>query len=104
MYAQRRFVTSVRGIGLSPTTGASAGPIVTGRMNAAFGLRADFFAFFMTFFAGFFAAFFFAISTPWKTHNASRPSVAQMRSVSEEKTHFFPLSEPPTPLSGVWEP
>src|SRR5688572_33502362 len=46
MYAHSRFVTSVRGIGLEPTTSASAALGVTGFMNAAFGLRAAFLAFF----------------------------------------------------------
>jgi hypothetical protein len=44
MYAQSFFVTSVRGIGLAPTTSDSAGLGVIGFMKAAFGLRADFFA------------------------------------------------------------
>src|SRR5215831_1839973 len=45
MYAQSFLVTSVRGIGLLPTTSASDALGVIGFMNAAFGLRADFFAF-----------------------------------------------------------
>src|SRR5688500_16799432 len=65
MYAHSRFVPSVRGIGFDPTTSASDALGVTGAMNAAFGLRADFFApvFFFAvvlravFFALFFAAF-----------------------------------------------
>jgi hypothetical protein len=39
MYAQSRFVTSVRGIGFAPTTSASESLGCTGAMNAAFGLR-----------------------------------------------------------------
>jgi hypothetical protein len=35
MYAQRRLVISVRGLGLEPTTSASTGLGDTGRMNAA---------------------------------------------------------------------
>src|SRR5579859_4316133 len=45
MYAQSFLVTSVRGIGLLPTTSASDALGVIGFMNAAFGLRPDFFAF-----------------------------------------------------------
>src|SRR5258708_10636648 len=52
-YAQIFLTTSVRGIGLSPTTLARAALGVIGFMNAAFGLRADFFA---AFFAAFLAA------------------------------------------------
>src|ERR687884_662219 len=39
MYAQSFFVISVRGIGLEPTTAASCGLGVMGRMNAGFGAR-----------------------------------------------------------------
>jgi hypothetical protein len=70
-------VTSVRGIGLLPTTAASVELGVIGFMKAAFGLRlaagffalaADFFgaAFFTDFFAaGFLAAGFFAAFLPF---------------------------------------
>src|SRR5437667_10866227 len=46
MYAQSFLVTSVRGIGLLPTTSASVSSGCTGRMKAAFGFRlvAAFFA------------------------------------------------------------
>src|SRR5215510_10222390 len=46
MYAQSRLVTSVRGIGLLPTTAARVSLGCTGFMNAAFGFRllAAFFA------------------------------------------------------------
>src|SRR4029453_17096129 len=40
MYAHSRLVTSVRGIGLAPTTSCRAGLGFTGRMNAALGFRA----------------------------------------------------------------
>src|SRR4051794_34760707 len=43
MYAHSRFVISVRGIGLEPTTAASVSLGVTGRMKAALGVRALFF-------------------------------------------------------------
>jgi len=44
IYAHSRLVTSVRGIGFEPTIAVSAGPGVTGFMNAALGLReGDFF-------------------------------------------------------------
>jgi hypothetical protein len=43
MYAHSFFVTSVRGIGLLPTTSASAGLGVIGFMNAAFAFLAVFF-------------------------------------------------------------
>src|SRR5438105_15138003 len=53
IYTHIFFTTSVRGNGLLPTTSAS-GPLgVRGLINAADGLRADFFL------AGFFAAAFF---------------------------------------------
>src|ERR1019366_7889696 len=58
MYAQIFFVSSVRGIGVDPTTAPSTASGCTGFMNAAFGLRFAFFAFFA---AGFFAFFFAAI-------------------------------------------
>src|SRR5438128_4511397 len=53
-YAQIFLTTSVRGSGRSPVILARAALGVSGFMNAAFGLRADFLA-------GFFAAFFAAI-------------------------------------------
>src|SRR5512144_427292 len=63
MYAQILLVTSVRGIGVEPMIAAS-GPLgISGRMNAAFGLRLTLAltAFFATFFAAaFFAGAFFA--------------------------------------------
>jgi hypothetical protein len=63
MYAQSFLVTSVRGIGLLPTTSASSALGVTGRMNAALAFRAGFFA--ADFFAAvFFAAVFFAMQSP----------------------------------------
>src|SRR6185369_2244494 len=52
MYAQSFLVTSVRGIGLLPTTSDRAALGVIGFMNAALGFLADFFAVFL------------AISTP----------------------------------------
>jgi hypothetical protein len=53
-------VTSVRGIGLAPTTSESAALGVIGFMKAAFGLRAVFFV-----------AVFFAILSPYaKTQDA----------------------------------
>src|ERR1035437_131049 len=55
MYAQIFFVSSVRGIGVDPTTAPSTASGCTGFMNAAFGLRFAFFAFFA---AGFLAFFF----------------------------------------------
>src|SRR4051794_11487335 len=64
MYCQSFLVTSVRGIGEAPTTGASCADGVIGFMNAGFGARLVFFAgafFAAAFFAGaFFAAAFFA--------------------------------------------
>jgi hypothetical protein len=51
MYAQSFFVTSVRGAGLLPITSASAALGVIGFMNAALGLRADFFAVFLAIFS-----------------------------------------------------
>jgi hypothetical protein len=51
MYVQSFFVTSVRGIGLDPTTAASLSSGCTGFMNAALGVR---------FFPDFLVAFFFA--------------------------------------------
>src|SRR3954470_24770648 len=64
MYCQSFLVTSVRGIGDAPTTGASCPEGVIGFMNAGFGARLVFFAgafFAAAFFAGaFFAAAFFA--------------------------------------------
>src|SRR5262249_38253472 len=59
MYAHSRLVTSVRGIGFAPTTSCSAGLGLTGRMNAAFGFRADFFL--APALVVFFAVFFLAI-------------------------------------------
>src|SRR5487761_2774569 len=68
IYTQSFLVTSVRGIGVEPTTVASKASGCTGLMNAAFGLRfafffgaaffAGFFAFFTVFLAAFFAPFF----------------------------------------------
>src|ERR1035437_193304 len=46
MYAQIFFVSSVRGIGDIPTTAPTTASGCTGFMNAAFGLRFAFFAFF----------------------------------------------------------
>src|SRR5262249_9808423 len=62
MYPQSLLVTSVRGIGLEPTTAASVELGVIGFMNAAFGLRLAFFgaAFLVIFFIGFLAADFLA--------------------------------------------
>src|SRR5215204_864745 len=65
MYCQSFLVTSVRGIGDAPTTGASCADGIIGFMNAGFGARLVFFAagafFAAAFFAGaFFAAAFFA--------------------------------------------
>src|SRR5215467_2563928 len=51
MYAQSFLVTSVRGTALLPITSDSAGLGVIGFMNAAFGLRADFFAVFLAIFS-----------------------------------------------------
>src|SRR6185503_5416409 len=60
MYCQSFLVTSVRGIGLEPTTSLSAASGCIGFMNAALGFRlVVFLATF--FFADFLAAFFFAI-------------------------------------------
>src|SRR3989339_1164530 len=60
MYCQSFLVTSVLGIGLSPTTKARALLIFMGFMNAALGFLFVL-AFFTTFFfATFFTAFFFA--------------------------------------------
>src|SRR5262245_8507662 len=47
MYAQSRLVTSVRGIGLLPTTSASAALGCTGLMNAAEGFLVFFFTLFL---------------------------------------------------------
>src|SRR4051812_50159853 len=69
MYAHSLDTTSVRGIGLLPTTAASCGLGVSGFMNAAFGVRFLAGAFFAAAFlaggaffarAGFFAAALFA--------------------------------------------
>src|SRR5215204_5841625 len=57
MYCQSFLVTSVRGIGEAPTTGASCADGVIGFMNAGFGARLVFFA--GAFFA---AAFFLAVA------------------------------------------
>src|ERR1039458_5716717 len=56
MYAQIFFVSSVRGIGVNPTTAPSTASGWTGFMNAAFGLRFAFFAFLAGFLAFFLAA------------------------------------------------
>src|SRR5688572_1557401 len=68
MYCQSFFVTSVRGIGFEPTTGASCADGVMAFMNAGLGARLAFFAgafFAAAFFAGaFFADFFPALFLP----------------------------------------
>src|SRR5688572_18561349 len=60
MYAHSRLVTSVRGIGLEPTTSASAADGVTGAMKAAFARRGAFFAV-----LAFLAVRFFAVLAIW---------------------------------------
>ena len=62
MYTQIFFTISVLGMGLFPTTLASASLSVRRAINAALGLRADFFlaAFFTAFLGAFFATFFTA--------------------------------------------
>src|SRR6187397_1988279 len=75
MYIQSFFVTSVRGIGLVPTTSDSAALGVIGFMNAAFGFRADFFAVFL------------AISTPSMTPGGFAPPDPRAHS---RGTHLIP--------------
>src|SRR5262249_62334443 len=66
MYAQSFFTTSVRGIGLSPTTSAKTAEGCIAFMKAAFGLRfvPVFYEFFFTFF---FAAILFGSPPPQGT-------------------------------------
>src|SRR5262245_21891764 len=62
MYAQSRLVTSVRGIGLPPTTAARVSLGCTGFMNAAFGFRL--------------LAAFFAMSSPCVGRQSRPPAAA----------------------------
>jgi hypothetical protein len=107
MYAHSFLVTSVRGIGFAPTTSARVLLGVTGRMKAAFGLRALFFFGAAAFFTGLFAAAFFlgaafffavfAMHSPQMTlvsrvareyHGTSR-QYSSLSALPEEKSAFY---------------
>src|SRR4030095_11628439 len=88
MYCHSFLVSSVRGIGVEPTTAESAASGCTGRMNAALGFRLDL-AFFALRAAGlraaflvlFFLAFFFLAAIVFSL-------------VKWPQLRFFPLYEP----------
>src|SRR5262245_36885290 len=88
MYAQSFLVSSVLGMPFEPTTSASFASGITGRMNAAFGFRFDFF----------FAAFFLAIEslrereneavTHWRAGSVRTQSKASFPSCKRENRVF----------------